>query len=59
MEVTVDAAELLAGLDHSGRAPAQRHLPVAPAFDVGGVFTADRDHRLDRIGRAQGAGQGG
>jgi hypothetical protein len=30
VEVTVDAAELLAGLDHSGGAPAQRHLPVAP-----------------------------
>jgi hypothetical protein len=24
----VDAAELLAGLDHSGGAPTQRHLPV-------------------------------
>jgi len=59
VEVTVDAAELLAGLDHPGRAPAQRHLPVAPALDVAGVFTADRNHRLDRIGRAQRAGEGG
>ena len=32
MQVTVDAAELRAGLDHSGGAPAQRQLPVAPAF---------------------------
>jgi hypothetical protein len=43
MQVAVDAAELLAGLDHPGGAPAQRHLPVAPAFDVGGVLTADRN----------------
>src|ERR1700732_4038367 len=38
VQMTVDAAELLAGLDHPGGAPAQRHLSVAPAFDVGGVF---------------------
>jgi hypothetical protein len=50
MQVTVDAAELLAGLDHPGRAPAQRHLPVPPVFDVGGVFTAHRDHRFDGVG---------
>ncbi len=31
MEVTVDAAELLAGLDHPGGAPAPRHLPVTRA----------------------------
>jgi hypothetical protein len=31
VQVAVDAAELLAGLDHAGGAPAQRHLPVAPA----------------------------
>ena len=30
MEVTVDPAELLAGLDHPGRAPAQRHQSAAP-----------------------------
>ena len=30
--MAVDAAELLAGLDHPGRAPAQRYLPVAPAL---------------------------
>lgn len=30
VQVTVHAAELLAGLDHPGRAPAQRHLPVPP-----------------------------
>ena len=49
MQVTVHSAELLAGLDHPGRAPAQRHLPVAPALDVAGVFAADRDHRLDAV----------
>jgi hypothetical protein len=35
--VAVDAAELLAGLDHRGGAPAQCHLPGAPALDVTGV----------------------
>jgi hypothetical protein len=34
VQMTVEAAELLAGLDHAGGAPAQRHLPVAPALDV-------------------------
>ena len=53
MQVTVDAAELFAGLDHAGGAPAQRHLPVAPAFDVGGVLAAHGDHRLDAVRRAQ------
>jgi DNA invertase Pin-like site-specific DNA recombinase len=32
VQVTVDPAELLAGLDHPGGTPAQRHLPVAPAL---------------------------
>ena len=41
MQVTVDAVELLAGLEHAGGAPAQRHLPVTPAFDVLGVLAAD------------------
>jgi hypothetical protein len=59
VQVTVDAAELVAGLDHPGRAPAQRHLPVAPALDVGGVLAAHRDHRLDAVRRAQRAGEGG
>ncbi len=49
VQVAVDAAELLAGFDHAGGAPAQRHLPVPPAFDVAGVVTADRDHRLDAL----------
>ena len=48
----------LAGLDHPGPTPAQRHLPVPPALDVGGVFAADRDHRLDAIRRAQSPGEG-
>jgi len=39
VHVTVDAAELLTGLDHPGGAPAQRHLPVAPALDVARVIT--------------------
>ena len=59
MEVAVDPAELLAGFDHAGGAPAQRHLSVSPAFDVAGVVAADADHRLDRVGRAQCPGQGG
>jgi hypothetical protein len=54
MQVTVDATELLARLDHASGAPAQRHLPVARALDVGGVFAADRDHRLDAVRRAKG-----
>src|SRR3954454_12138513 len=37
VQVAVDPAELLAGLDHPGGAPAQRHLPVPPALDVGRV----------------------
>jgi hypothetical protein len=53
VQVAVDAAELLAGLDHPGGAPAQRHLPVAPALDVARAGPADRDHALDRVGRAQ------
>jgi hypothetical protein len=31
--VAVDASELVARLDHPGRAPAQRHLPVTPPLD--------------------------
>ncbi len=49
VQVAVDAAELLAGLEHPGGAPAQRHLPVPPALDVAGVLSADRDHALDRV----------
>jgi hypothetical protein len=56
--VTVDPAELPASLDHAGGAPAQRHLSVAPALDVAGVFAAEGDHRLDRIRRAQRPGEG-
>ena len=53
LQVTVDAAELLAGLGHAGGAPAQRDLSVAPPFDVAGVRAADRDHRLDGVGAQQ------
>ena len=31
VQVAVYTAELLAGLDHPGGAPAQRHLSIAPA----------------------------
>ena len=50
VQVAVYTAELLAGLDHPGGAPAQRHLSIAPALDVGGVFAAHLDHRLDGVG---------
>ena len=59
MQVAVDAAELLASLDRPAAAHQRSAIsPVPPAFDVGGVFAADRDHRLDHIGRAQRAGKG-
>src|SRR5215207_8809353 len=32
-------------------APAQRHLPVAPAFDVAAVHTTDADHAFDGVAR--------
>ena len=41
------AAELAAGLVHRGGDPAQHHLSVLPALDVGGVVAADLDHRLE------------
>jgi hypothetical protein len=53
VQVAVDAAELLAGLDHTGGAPAQHHLPVAPTFYVSGVLAADGDHRLYAVRRAE------
>jgi hypothetical protein len=56
VQMPVDPTELLAGLDHAGRAPAQRHRPVTPPFDVTRVIPTDRDHALDRVGRAQRAG---
>ena len=43
-QVTVDPAELLARLHHPGRAPAQRHLPIAPALDVRAAITTNTDH---------------
>ncbi len=55
----VDLAELFGGFEHPCRAPAQGHLTVAPAFDVRAVVSADLDHRLDGVGRAQRSGQGG
>lgn len=59
VQMSVDPAELFAGFDHAGGAPAQCHGPVAAAFDVAGVITTDGDHRFDTVDRAQGAGQGG
>lgn len=59
MEVAVDPAELGAGFDHPGSAPAQRHLSVKPAFDVAGVVATNFDHAFDAVGAAQGPSQGG
>src|SRR5450756_3072542 len=56
VQVAVDAAELLAGLDHPGGAPAQRHGAVLPVLHVARVGAGDGDHRLDAVGRAQRAG---
>lgn len=57
VQVAVDAAELLASLGHPSGAPAQCHLSVLPVIDVAEVGAGDRDHRLDAVGAAQGAGQ--
>jgi hypothetical protein len=43
VQVAVDTAELLARLDHAGGAPAQRHLPIAPALDVRAAITTNAD----------------
>ena len=51
--------ELFGGFEHPRGAPAQSHLPVPPPLHVGGVVSADLDHRLDRVCGAQRAGQGG
>src|SRR6266487_3794646 len=59
VQAAVDTAELVIGFEHPGGAPAQRHGPVPPALDVLGVLPANLDHRLDRVGRAERAGQGG
>ena len=59
MQETIDFPELFGSFGHPGRAPAQRHLAVTPAFYVGRMVPANLDHRLDRVGRAQRAGQGG
>ena len=44
VEVSVHAAELLAGLGHAGGAPAQRHVAGLPVFDVAAVVAGDADH---------------
>ena len=58
VQVAVDAAELAAGFDHSGGAPAQCHVAVLPVLHVHRVVAGDGDHRLDAVGAAQRAGQG-
>ena len=45
MQVAIDAAELPGCFEHTGGAPAQCHFAVSPAFHVGGVVSADLDHR--------------
>jgi hypothetical protein len=57
VEVAVDPTELLGCFAHARRAPAQHHLTVPPAFDVDRVCSADLDHGLDGVGRAQRPGQ--
>jgi hypothetical protein len=59
VQVPVDAAEWLGCLAHPDGDPAQHHLAVLPALDVGGVVAADLDHRLEGVGAAQRSGQGG
>lgn len=49
MHVAVDASELLLRLEHARRAPAQRHLPVAPALHLGRAVAADLDHGLHAV----------
>jgi hypothetical protein len=44
VQVAVDTAELLTRLHHPCRAPAQRHLPIAPALDVRAAITTNADH---------------
>src|SRR5665648_613923 len=50
VQVAVDAAELAAGFDHSGGAPAQCHGAVLPVLHVARVVAGDGDHRLDAVG---------
>ena len=53
-----DVAELGGRLAHPGGDPAQHHLAVLPALDVGGVVAAGGDHRLDRVRGPAGPGEG-
>src|SRR4051794_34142431 len=48
VQMSVDAAELTAGLDPPGCAPAQRHAAVLPVLHIAGVAAGDGDHRLVR-----------
>jgi hypothetical protein len=41
VQVAVDAAELVIGLEHPGGAPAQGYGLIAPALDVLGVLPAN------------------
>lgn len=49
VEVSVDPTDLLGGFTHTGCAPAQRHMAVAPALHNRGVIAADPDHLLDGV----------
>lgn len=51
LPVALDPWELAASGFHPGSTPAQRHRPVAPAFDVGGAVANQVDHGLDAFGR--------
>src|SRR3990170_658832 len=57
ISVTSDPSELLLGLQHAHRHPAQDHPTVPPALDVAGDAPADRVHRLDGVGRLEGANE--
>src|SRR6188472_1321282 len=53
VQVAVDAAELLAGLDPADGAPAQCHGAVLPVLHFARVGAGDGDHRLDAVCAAQ------
>lgn len=59
VQVAVDRRNCLQALITPAAHQRSAHLPVAPAFDVAGMLSADRDHRLDAVGRVQRAGQAG
>jgi hypothetical protein len=52
MQVSIDVAEPVTGFEHSGGAPAQRHLAVVPPLNVLGILSADLDHGFGWWGEA-------